>query len=361
MAGFALALLLPAAHALVPALSPKQSLLGLFRERRDGVLACPVSLAPLNMSTTVYGGVARVEYRCSEFGTRYGERLGGAFVDLTPADDGAQPPWWSPARSRAERVQTDLFRLPTISFAYERGWRQNFERAGFPGIDAEFDEVAQFFDESRAPPPLALADADDDGASAPAASAAPAPGGAADDETVVLDLSCGSGLMSRRLARSGRYSRVIAADFSESMLLEARRRFAAGSEVGARGAEGALERSAWPQLVRADAARLPVATGALAGVHAGAAMHCWPRLEEALREVWRSLEPGGRFYATTFLYSDLLPAGAASASRSGNGFRVFELDELRELLVTAGFEPDAVDVRKEGRGCAIIKCVKASG
>ena len=138
-----LALLAAHAHALVvPATSPKQSLVGLFRERRDDVLSCPVSLAPLNSSTSVYGGVARVDYRCSEFGTRYGTRgPGGAYVDLTPADDGAQAPWWSLRRSRAERVQTDLFRLPTISFAYERGWRQNFERAGFPGIDAEFDEV----------------------------------------------------------------------------------------------------------------------------------------------------------------------------------------------------------------------------
>ena len=80
---------------------------------------------------------------------------------------------------------------------------------------------------------------------------------------------------------------------------------------------------------------------------------------QALREIWRSLEPGGRFYATTFLYSDLLPAGATRASRQGNGFRVFELDELRELVITAGFEPDGVDVRKVGNGCAILRCIKA--
>ena len=83
-------------------------------------------------------------------------------------------------------------------------------------------------------------------------------------------------------------------------------------------------------------------------------------LDEALREVWRSLAPGGRFFATTFLYSDLLPPGATRASRSGNGFRVFELDELRELMLAAGFEADAIDVRKEGRGCAIIRCTKAA-
>ena len=36
-------------------------------------------------------------------------------------------------------------------------------------------------------------------------------------------------------------------------------------------------------------------------MHAGAALHCWPRLEDGLREIRRVLAPGGRFFATTFL------------------------------------------------------------
>ena len=42
---------------------------------------------------------------------------------------------------------------------------------------------------------------------------------------VVVDLSCGSGLMTRRLCRSGRYRRVLALDYSEAMLRETGRRF----------------------------------------------------------------------------------------------------------------------------------------
>ena len=38
----------------------------------------------------------------------------------------------------------------------------------------------------------------------------------------IVDMSCGSGLFSRRFARSGRFESVIAADFSESMLSQAR-------------------------------------------------------------------------------------------------------------------------------------------
>lgn len=35
---------------------------------------------------------------------------------------------------------------------------------------------------------------------------------------VVVDVSCGSGLFSRKFAKSGVYSRVVALDFSENML-----------------------------------------------------------------------------------------------------------------------------------------------
>ena len=43
----------------------------------------------------------------------------------------------------------------------------------------------------------------------------------------------------------------------------------------------------------------------------------------------------------------------------GSGsFRFFEdEDELRRLCVDAGFPRAGVEVRREGRGCAIIKCV----
>lgn len=77
----------------------------------------------------------------------------------------------------------------------------------------------------------------------------------------VLDLSCGSGLMTRRLVRNGGWARVIAADYSESMLRETKGRFL-------------RERIAVPTLVRADAARLPFRTGSLDAVHAGAYVVC---------------------------------------------------------------------------------------
>lgn len=47
--------------------------------------------------------------------------------------------------------------------------------------------------------------------------------------------------------------------------------------------------------------RLPLKTASLDGVHAGAALHCWSKLDESLSEVHRVLKPGKGFFATTFL------------------------------------------------------------
>jgi ubiquinone/menaquinone biosynthesis C-methylase UbiE len=80
--------------------------------------------------------------------------------------------------------------------------------------------------------------------------------------STILDLSCGSGLMARRLVRKGGWQRVIAADYSESMLRETKGRFL-------------QERLPVPTLVRADAARLPFRSGSLDAVHAGAFFGWW--------------------------------------------------------------------------------------
>ena len=39
----------------------------------------------------------------------------------------------------------DLFTSPSVSFAYERGWRQGFAAAGFPGADKEFEMACDYF------------------------------------------------------------------------------------------------------------------------------------------------------------------------------------------------------------------------
>merc|ERR1719401_2773777 len=79
-------------------------------------------------------------------------------------------------------------------------------------------------------------------------------------------------------------------------------------------------------LVRADIARLPFASGSLGGVHAGAAIHCWPAPENAVAEVARVLRPGGVFVLTTFR-----PGGQML-----RGFKFWTEDELAKLTRQCG-------------------------
>ncbi|CAM9356697.1 unnamed protein product, partial [Phaeothamnion confervicola] len=148
-------------------------------------------------------------------------------------------PFWE--LSREALVMEGTFQSPVTSWLYERGWRNAFKQNGFPGVDNEFVEATTFF-----------ADVADGG--------------------VVVDLSCGSGLMTRRLVRSRRYSRVIGVDLSAPMLGETALRFRR---------EGLQQ----PELLRANVGRLPLQTGVVNAVHAGAALHCWMDLERALLEV----------------------------------------------------------------------------
>lgn len=141
---------------------------------------------------------------------------------------------------------------------------------------------------------------------------------------MLLDLSCGSGLFTRRFVGSSQFEGVIAADYSETMLQQTRQLFneqpsldkryvflictqfrrgvliypfsavtrytgcmhsSQGARctcgLAARVSENNLSLSAVCAcrklgLVRADVARLPFATGSLSAIHAGAAIHCWP-------------------------------------------------------------------------------------
>ena len=189
---------------------------------------------------------------------------------------------------------TSTFETPQVAFAYERGWRDSFKRAGFPGPDEEF----KLAEEKLLPHAQGK---------------------------VLLDASCGSGLFTRRFLKSGNYGCVIALDFSDAMLTQARQFFkdegllssasggggdgggasdvAASSDVGADRDDLAF--------VRADIARVPFPEGTVGGVHAGAAIHCWPEPRAAVAEIARVLEPGGTFCGTTFL-TPKIPFGVGS-------------------------------------------------
>jgi SAM-dependent methyltransferase len=222
----------------------------------------------------------------------------------------------------------DLFTNPTVSFAYERGWRQGFAAAGFPGADTEAEMAMDYF--------------------------APVVAMTSPQTSVVVDMSCATGLFTRRLATSGKYGRVLGCDYSPSMLAEARRRI---------NADVKLSNNNSLDLVRLDVGQIPMRTDSVDCLHAGAAMHCWPDLNAAASEIHRVLKPGGRYFATTFLstYFSGVAAidGQASMSPSQQAFQYFDsVDTLRDLLISGGFDDDKILIEVLGAACVVIRAEK---
>eukprot|EP00166_Cyanidium_caldarium_P000765 ctg_1300.g355 len=226
-------------------------------------------------------------------------------------------------------VRQDLFRTPFVAYLYERGWRDQFQSYGFPGPDEETRLALAFFGR---------------------------------DARRVMDLSCGSGLMARRLVRSGPFDSVVAVDYSEAMLQETVERAARERVVIDGRSVRLLDRLT--AVVRADVAHLPFATESLDGVHAGAALHCWPCVQDGLAEVHRVLKRGdgtntGRFFATTFLWAPSAWGSALrvaeSAPAPAASYRFFDERELEWLVRAAGFRSVDVQVRQR---CAIVRAEK---
>ena len=188
-----------------------------------------------------------------------------------------------------------LMHAPLFARVYERYWRPLFVSVA-GGRRADFEaEMAWLFDQLRS-----------------------AEGG------MVLDHSCGPGVVARRLAKSGRFARVFALDHARAMLARCRD-------------ECAVESVDELELVRADALALPFADASLDAVHAGAALHIWPEVDGALLEIARVLRPGAVFVASTFEQAPRSRGWGRRALGPG-GAKVFAPGELEQLCRRAGFE-----------------------
>lgn len=278
------------ASSVVAAVEPES-----IREPQDtleiDLFACPVCYEPLIRKGPPgfnLPAIYRSGFKCIKCNKTYSSK--NIYLDLTVIAGSKDYTEFKPAG-------TELFRSPLVSFLYERGWRQNFNRSGFPGPDEEFDMAQEYFK--------------------------PAEGG------ILVDVSCGSGLFSRKFAKSGTYSRVIALDFSENMLRQTYDFMKNDPSI----------LSSNLALVRADVSRLPFTSGSIDAVHAGAALHCWPSPSNAIAEINRILRSGGVFVGTTFLrVSSSSPAilRPFTRQRIGGNYNYLTQEEIEDLCKSCG-------------------------
>ncbi len=142
----------------------------------------------------------------------------------------------------------------------------------------------------------------------------------------VLDLGCGTGQLTVRIASELPGCAVTGCDFSRGMLEHAVAR-AAGL------------RSAAVRWVRGDAGRLPFRAGAFDAVVSTEAFHWFPDQDAAVAEMHRVLAPGGLvLLALVASPSGLVASGLHAASRLvGAPFYWPTSDEMRRRLERAGF------------------------
>lgn len=262
--------------------------------RLQEIIACPICHKP----------TVEVPVQCDRCLNYFSQELAKRptqLIDLTPS---AVLGVGEENTTKVKPLRTELFRSPIIPFLYERLlppiWAMGLRNLG--GIDTEFRLVTDFFGESLA---------------------------------TVADISCGTGIMARRLALSSRYNHIIALDYSELMLAQLQQKMQ----------QDGLSPSQIT-IIRADVEALPLAANSLDAVYTGAAMHCWQDAVEGIRNIYRVLRPGGKLFATTFLKP--FPSIV---------FRFFSVSELQDIMLAAGFKKD--NVRVEGRGLYVtILCIK---
>ncbi|XP_026447874.1 uncharacterized methyltransferase At2g41040, chloroplastic-like [Papaver somniferum] len=277
---------------------PLQTDLSIRKESasRNDSFSCPICFEPLTRKGPPglnLPAIYRSAFKCQKCNKSYSSK--DIYLDLTIT-------YGSKNYTESYPTRTELFRNPLVSFLYERGWRQNFSQSGFPGPDEEFKMAQEYFK--------------------------PAEGG------LLVDVSCGSGLFSRKFVKSGTYSGVIGLDFSENMLRQCYDLLIKDETI--------LNPNL--ALVRADVSRLPFSSGSVDAVHAGAALHCWPSPSNAVAEISRILRSGGVFVGTTFLNfsfgnsasSQILKPFRQSLGLTNSTYNNFTEEEIEDLCTSCG-------------------------
>lgn len=165
-----------------------------------------------------------------------------------------------------------------------------------------------------------------------------------DQDSVVLDIACGTGNFTRYIAEAIAASAVtydggslvVGLDVSRPMLEKAR---------------GYLRRDGLNDrvfLIRGDATRMPVGRATFNRVHCSSAIHLMEDIDEVLRNFARVLEPNGICVISTYLARGSLPWRITKRlAEIPTEFHWFEREELHERLERAGLEVVDEDISRQ--------------
>ena len=165
---------------------------------------------------------------------------------------------------------------------------------GWGGIEKEYQEVIKFFGQ---------------------------------EPKIVMDLSCGTGIMARKLAKNQFYPLIIALDYSESMLKMLIKQV--NSEK--------ISKNKNLVIIRGDSLSIPLISNSVDAIYVGAAIHCWSDPQKGIEEIYRVLRPGGKVFATTF--TKFLPK---------QEIYCFSIEELHSLFQKAKFSQELLEIKSEG-------------
>eukprot|EP00892_Ulva_mutabilis_P006722 jgi/Ulvmu1/4421/UM002_0146.1 len=263
-------------------------------------LVCPICLDSL--LTEEHAGASSGLLECGRCQRNFGSAQSRGYMDLT-VGAGMQ----KTAYNEKSWAGAELFKQPFVSGIYERGWRQGFSWSGSPGADKEFNIMLNYLQDYF--------------------------GGN------IVDVSCGSGLFTRRFLSCGKFSNVLATDYSDSMMRQTLEYVQANVMLD----------TARLSLVKADIHRLPFQTDSLPAIHAGAAIHCWQTPSIAMSEISRVLQPGGMFVGSTFLdvtaplgrllgNDEVLQPLRSLDFTQPSAFRWWSEPELRDLFASVGLQ-----------------------
>lgn len=138
----------------------------------------------------------------------------------------------------------------------------------------------------------------------------------------VLELACGSGQLSFNLSKYAK--NWIGTDFSEQMILEARKR-------------GENENLTFEV---ADATSLSFSDGEFNCVVIANALHIMPEPDEAMREIYRVLKPNGILSAPTFLWKEGTQSKFKKWIMSVVGFKMYQewnKKQFKDFIEKYGF------------------------